>query len=88
MIYLLTLPWILLILGWVIFNLYSKNKKLEDLAIKQSNFIAEMVNNMKSLDRVIEKIDSTIWVQSDPSLMELFDNVKQVQGDIKKYTDI
>jgi hypothetical protein len=88
MIALLTIPWILIILGWIIFNLYNKNKKLEGMVINQSDFISKMINQMKTLDKTIEKIDTTIWVQSDPTLLELFDSVKQFQSDIKTYTEL
>ena len=88
MLYLLTLPWIFLILGWVIYNLYNKNKKLEQMVIKQSDFISQMISTMKGIDKTVDKIDSTIWVQSDPSLLELFDSVKGFQTMMKAYTEI
>lgn len=77
-----------LIIGWIIFNLFNKNKKLEDMVIKQSSFINGMIEQMSSLDKIIDKIDSTIWVQSDPELLQLFDSIKETQIVIKQYTDL
>lgn len=77
-----------LVIGWIIFNLFNKNKKLEDMVIKQSSFINGMIEQMSSLDKIIDKIDSTIWVQSDPELLQLFDSIKETQIVIKQYTDL
>lgn len=76
------------IVGWVIFNLYNKNKKLEEMVIKQSSFVTNMIAQLSSLDRIIDKIDSTIWVQSDQELLTLFDSIKETQLIIKQYTDL
>lgn len=77
--------WPLTILSYIIFNLYNKNKKLENAVIKQNNFIDSMLLTIKEIDKAVEKIDSTIWVQSDPELHALFDSVKQIQSQIKDY---
>jgi predicted PurR-regulated permease PerM len=76
------------VIGWVIFNLFNKNKKLEEMVIKQSSFINGMIEQMSSLDKIIDKVDATIWVQSDPQLLELFDSIKETQGTIKTYTEL
>ena len=63
--------WPITILSWVIYNLYNKNKKLEDIVIKQSTFINGILGTFKDLSKAVEKIDSQIWVQSDPELTSL-----------------
>jgi hypothetical protein len=77
--------WPTTIIGYVIYNLFNKNKKLENVIIKQNNFIESMVSNIKDLDKVVEKIDATIWVQSDQELLNLFESVKQIQSKIKDF---
>jgi hypothetical protein len=79
--------WPATIIGWVIYNLYSKNIKLEKSIIRQSNFISLLLSTMKDMDKTVEKIDSTIWVQSDPELLALFDSVKQIQSQIQDFID-
>jgi hypothetical protein len=79
--------WVLSIIGWIIFNLYNKNKKLESMVINQSEFIYDVKQSMKAFDSLANKIDSQIWVQSDPEFLALFENLKEIQQLAKKYED-
>ena len=79
--------WPITIFCYVIYNLYNKNRKLENLVIKQSRFIDSMLMTIKEVDKAVEKIDATIWVQSDPELLALFDSVKQIQSQIKDFIE-
>jgi len=79
--------WPVTIIGYIIYNLYNKNIKLELALIKQSNFINAMLTTMKEVDKTVEKIDATIWVQSDAELLALFDSVKQIQTQIQDFID-
>ena len=76
--------WPTTILGWVIYNLYNKNVKLENAIVKQQRFINEILSTFKDLNKAVEQIDSKIWVQSDPELISLFDSVKEIQSKICK----
>ena len=40
--------WVLLAMGWVIYNLYSKNYKFEQIIVNQSNFIKSNNNLNKN----------------------------------------
>jgi hypothetical protein len=77
--------WIATMVGWVIFNLYNKNKKLETIANNYANFSNEMVYLVKEFDEIVNKIDSQIWVQSDPELLALFDKIKEMQRRSKEF---
>lgn len=79
--------WPVTIFIYIIYNLYNKNKKLENAIIKQNNFIENVLVSIKEIDKAVEKIDATIWVQSDPELLTLFDSVKQIQSQIKDYIE-
>ena len=83
----ITVLWVATVVGYIIYNLYNKNVKLENTIIRQSNFINNMLMTIKDVDKAIDKIDSTIWVQSDPELLALFDSVKQIQSQIKDYLE-
>jgi hypothetical protein len=74
-------------LAWVIYNLYNKNVKLENAIVKQQRFINEILSTFKDLSKTVEKIDSTIWVQSDQELLTMFDSVKEIQSKIKDFLD-
>ena len=66
--------WVVTIVGYVVWNLYNKNKKLEQMVINQQAFIEGIKGCMKVVNETANQIDSKLWVQSDPeflSLMEL-----------------
>jgi uncharacterized membrane protein YukC len=79
--------WVLTIIGYVIFNLYRKNRKLEDIVVSQQNFINEVMINYKQIDLLADKIDKTLWVQSDPEFLQLMEEIKALQASIKQYTE-
>jgi hypothetical protein len=79
--------WLSIVVGWVIYNLYVKNKKLENIVIKQNSFVYEMIGLMKELDSAVEKIDAKVWTSADSELSGLFDSVKGIQSRIKTYLD-
>ena len=79
--------WTATIVIYVIFNLLNKNKKLENMVINQSNFINVMKNNVKQFDELAHKIDSQIWVQSDPEFLALFEKIKDIQSNLQTYVD-
>jgi len=78
--------WIVTVLGFIVWNLYQKNKKMEEI-IESQNFYIQSVNVVSSdLDSIANKIDTTMWVQSDPELIQLFDNIKALNFTIKRIT--
>jgi len=79
--------WPATIIFYVVYNLYNKNRKLENAIIKQNNFITEILSTFKDLTKATEQIDAKIWVQSDPELVSLFDSVKELQSKIKDYIE-
>jgi hypothetical protein len=79
--------WVLTIVGYIVFNLYQKNKKLEDMVIKQQLFINEVMLSYKEIDLLVDKIDKTLWVQSDPEFLQLIEEMKTLQNTIKQYTE-
>lgn len=80
--------WILTVLGYAIFNLYNKNLKLEKMVVSQSDFISDMQSSLTELDKVVDQIDTKIWVQSDPEILIMFDKVKEIQSIIKQFQRI
>jgi hypothetical protein len=79
--------WVLTVVGYIVFNLYQKNRKLENMVIKQQFFINEVMANYKEIDLLVDKIDKTLWVQSDPEFLQLIEEMKNLQGVIKQYTE-
>jgi hypothetical protein len=77
--------WIATIIGYVVWNLYNKNKKLEEMVVNQQIFIDGVKDCMKEINTAANQIDSKIWVQSDPEFLALMENVKAMQTRINEF---
>ena len=71
--------WIIIPLGYIVYNLYSKNKRMESIIIYQREFVRAFLAMSKQFSELTNKIDMTMWVQSDPELMQLFEQIKQME---------
>lgn len=78
--------WVVTVLGFIVWNLYQKNKKMEELLQSQDFYISSVYSTSSDLESIIHKIDTTMWVQSDPELSELFENIKNLNAVIKRLT--
>lgn len=79
--------WIATVVGYVIWNLYNKNKKLEQMVINQQFFIDGVKDCMREINVAANQIDSKIWVQSDPEFLNLMENVKAMQTRINQFIE-
>ena len=77
--------WIITIIGWIIFNLYQKNIKLETTVINQAAFIAGLQNLIGESDRALKGLDDKIWMESDKELQTVFHNLKEVQEALNQF---
>ncbi len=87
----MTFGWIMLavwaatVVGWVIFNLYRKNEKLETTVINQANFISGIQALIGESDRALKDLDDKIWLESDKELQTVFQNLKQIQSALNQF---
>ena len=79
--------WIATVVGWIIFNLYTKNRKLESMVVNQQLFIDGIKGCMKEINTCANQIDSKLWVQSDPEFLGLMENVKKMQDSINNFIE-
>ena len=79
--------WILSIIGYVVWNLFQKNRKLESMVVRQQLFIENIKDCMKEINVAANQIDSKLWVQSDPEFLSLMENVKQMQTRINEFIE-
>lgn len=79
--------WIATVVGYVIWNLYNKNRKLEQMVVGQQLFIDRIKDCMREINSAANQIDSKIWVQSDPEFLALMENVKVMQGRINEFIE-
>ena len=79
--------WGVSVIGYIIWNLFNKNKKLEQIVVNQQVFIDDIKGCMKEINVAANQIDSKLWVQSDPEFLSLMENVKQMQGRINEFIE-
>lgn len=79
--------WVGSLVGYIIWNLYNKNKKLEKMVVNQQLFIEGIKGCMKVVNETANQIDSKLWVQSDPEFLSLMENVKQMQTRINEFIE-
>lgn len=77
--------WAATIVGWVIYNLYQKNVKLEQTVISQANFIAGLQALIGESDKALKGLDDKIWLESDKELQVVFQNLKAVQEGLNQF---
>jgi hypothetical protein len=78
--------WPITVIGYIIWNLYNKNVKLEKMLTQQDLFIRNVLSLADSIDKTAAKIDATMWVSADPELKLMFDDIKSMQENIKQFT--
>lgn len=77
--------WIATIVGWVIYNLYQKNLKLETTVLNQANFIAGLQNLIGESEKALKGLDDKIWLESDKELQTVFQNLRAVQDGLNQF---
>lgn len=77
--------WVITIIGWIIYNLYQKNIKLERTVINQATFIAGLQNLIGESDKALKGLDDKIWMESDKELQTVFHNLKAVQEGLNQF---
>lgn len=77
--------WIATVVGWVVYNLYKKNTKLENTVIAQANFISGLQQLIGESDKALKNLDDKIWMESDKELQTVFQNLKAVQEGLNQF---
>jgi len=71
--------WLVTIPSWIIYNLYTKNVKLEVTVINQATFIAGIQTLILQSDKALKDLDDKIWMESDRELQTVFESLKTIQ---------
>lgn len=77
--------WALTVVGWIIYNLYQKNVKLENTVITQANFIAGLQSLIAESEKAVKSLDDKIWLESDKELQQVFFNLKAIQEGLNQF---
>jgi hypothetical protein len=77
--------WIATVVGWIIYNLYQKNVKLETTVLAQANFIGGLQQLIGESEKALKNLDDKIWMESDIELQTVFQNLKAVQEGLNQF---
>lgn len=77
--------WVGSVIGFVIYNLYQKNVKLEEMVVRQSSLIQGLSGVIQESDRVIKELDTKIWTEGDKELAAVFQNLRAIQEALNQY---
>ncbi len=76
---------IILIMSYVIYNLYTKNVKLEDALLKREALFIAMSDLIKSSDRKLEQVDKLGAFKSDDEVGFFFETIKEIQKQLNEF---
>ena len=78
--------WVLTILGYVIYNLYSKNVKLEQMVLNRYQTLRNLSDIINESDKVLKDVDRLGAFQSDDEIGFFFNTVKAIQETLNDFT--
>ena len=78
--------WVLTILGYVIYNLYSKNVKLEQMVIERDQTLRNLSDIINESDKVLKDVDRLGAFQSDDEIGFFFNTVKAIQETLNDFS--
>jgi hypothetical protein len=77
--------WVLTILGYVVYNLYKKNVKLEEMVQQRDQTLAAIGGTVNESDRVLKELDKVGAFQSDDEVGFFFKALKQIQEVLNQF---
>ena len=77
--------WVFSIAGYVIYNLYSKNVRLEEMVQRQDQVMREVSLTVNESDRVLNELDKLGAFRSDDEIGFFFEAVKEIQATLNQY---
>ena len=77
--------WVLTVLGYVVYNLYKKNVKLEEMVQQRDQTLAAIGNTVNESDRVLKELDKLGAFQSDDEVGFFFKALKQIQEVLNQF---
>lgn len=80
------LLWVLTIIGYIIYNLYSKNAKLEEMVIEREQLINNLSEVINESDRVLKELDKLGAFKSDDEIGFFFNTVKAIQETLNEFS--
>jgi len=76
---------ILMIMCYVIYNLYTKNVKLEDAILKREMLFIAISDLVKSSEKKLKEVDRLGAFASDDEIGFFFNTVKEIQEQLNDF---
>ncbi len=80
------LLWVFTIIGYIIYNLYSKNVKLEEMVLERERTLETLSDIINESDRVLKELDKLGAFKSDDEIGFFFNNVKAIQETLNEFS--
>ena len=77
--------WVLTIIGYVIYNLYSKNIKLERMVLEREETLHLLINIINESDKILIDLDTIGAFKSDDEIGYFFKTVKAIQSTLNEF---
>ena len=78
--------WVLTIIGYIIYNLYTKNVKLEEMVVERDRTLQTLSDIINESDRVLKEIDKLGAFKSDDEIGFFFNSVKAIQETLNEFS--
>jgi hypothetical protein len=76
---------ILMIMCYVIYNLYTKNVKLEDALLKRETLFISISDLVKASEKKLKDVDRLGAFKSDDEVGFFFETVKEIQEQLNEF---
>lgn len=77
--------WAVTIVGYVVWNLWQRMSKLEQIAEKQAKFIEETKNAVSNVTYMFDKIDEENIFRANDYVGQMWLELKQLNEALKQY---
>ena len=78
--------WVGTILGFVIYNLTQKNRKLEQMVVERDRLLSSLSSTIEESDRVIQEIDRIGAFKSDDEIGFFFQTIQSIQQALNQFS--
>lgn len=77
--------WVVSIVGYIIYNLYQKNIKLEEIVVAQQNLIQGINAAIGESEKAMKQLDDKIWMESEKDIAIAFQNLRAIQDALNQF---
>ena len=78
--------WLGTILGYIIYNLNQKNRKLEQMVIDRDNILNSLSGTIEESNRVLQEIDKIGAFKSDDEIGFFFQTIQSIQQALNQFS--